>query len=103
MMTFPEHMMQTTKASEMYLLGWLREEAGKPARSDTITTEYRLICSGELYNSDVRTTDWRKSDPCRWLATTMRIGSYNKQALRFAKRVARIPQEGQHFRFEQPS
>ena len=33
----------------------------------------------------------------------MSIGSYNKQALRFAKRVARIPQEGQHFRLERPS
>ena len=34
---------------------------------------------------------------------TMQIGSYNKQALRFAKRVARIPQEGQRFRTEQQS
>ena len=30
----------------------------------------------------------------------MSIGSYNKSALRFAKRVAQIPREGQHFRTE---
>lgn len=33
----------------------------------------------------------------------MSVGSYNKQAMRFAKRVSRIPQEGQHFRAERQS
>lgn len=33
----------------------------------------------------------------------LHIGSHNKQALRFAKRVARIPQEGQQFRIERQS
>ena len=33
----------------------------------------------------------------------MSIGSYNKQAMRLTKRVARIPQEGQHFRAERQS
>ena len=33
----------------------------------------------------------------------MSIGSYNKMAMRLTKRVARIPREGQHFRFGQPS
>ncbi len=27
--------------------------------------EYRLVCSGVLYNSRVHTTDWTKSDACR--------------------------------------
>ena len=33
----------------------------------------------------------------------MSIGSYNKQAMRLTKRVARIPREGRRFHFEQPS
>ena len=33
----------------------------------------------------------------------MSIGSYNKQAMRLTKRVARIPREGQHFPIERQS
>jgi hypothetical protein len=37
-------------------------------RSDDIATfEYRLLCSGELYNGNVMTADWRKSDATRFL------------------------------------
>ena len=33
----------------------------------------------------------------------MRVGSHNKAAMRLSKRVARIPQEGRHFRTERQS
>ncbi len=32
-----------------------------------ITSEYRLLCSGELFNKNVRTFDYHKSEPSRWL------------------------------------
>jgi hypothetical protein len=32
-----------------------------------ITSEYRLLCSGELFNKNVRTFDYQKSEPSRWL------------------------------------
>lgn len=35
--------------------------------SEVVTFEYRLLCSGELYNSQVITSDWRKSDATRIL------------------------------------
>ena len=46
----------------MYVLQFL---AGKFDAG--ITTEYRLLCSGELFNKNVMTFDYRKSEPSRWL------------------------------------
>jgi hypothetical protein len=46
----------------MYVLQFL---AGKFDMG--ITTEYRLLCSGELFNKSVITFDYHKSEPTRWL------------------------------------
>jgi hypothetical protein len=34
---------------------------------DIVKFEYRLLCSGSLYNGNVTTADWRKSDATRFL------------------------------------
>jgi hypothetical protein len=47
----------------MYLLSLLQRRT--PSASTTV--EYRLACSGELYNCRVQTSDWRKSDATRVL------------------------------------
>lgn len=49
----------------MYLLDFLT--GFKHNKGDSILYEYRLLCSGELYNSTVQTADWRKSDATRVL------------------------------------
>ncbi len=38
------------------------------AHGDEATVEYRLVCSGVLYNSRVLTADWTRSDACRILS-----------------------------------
>jgi len=50
----------------MYVLDFLR---GFPNVKDkaVVAFEYRLLCSGELYNGSVQTTDWRKSTITRIL------------------------------------
>jgi hypothetical protein len=37
--------------------------------SNAPISEYRVVCSGELYNGNVQTFDWRKSDATRRLLT----------------------------------
>ncbi|GEM_PF-1983285 len=56
----------------MYLLKFLSSssDASLDASSDRIAVEYRLACSGELYNRNVQTYDWRKSDVTRVLLRT---------------------------------
>lgn len=53
----------------MYLLRFLDRDLGgvEGDKPDTVRVEYRLACSGELYNRRVVTTDWRKSDTTRVL------------------------------------
>jgi hypothetical protein len=50
----------------MYVLDYLAGKYGHPGDTGAIVTEYRLLCSGELYNGRVQTLgDWRKSDITR--------------------------------------
>lgn len=49
----------------MYILDYLGGKYSGPASREDRTAEYRLLCSGELYNSRVLTLDWRKSDVTR--------------------------------------
>ena len=51
----------------MYILEYLAGKYGNLGDKDSIVTEYRLLCSGELYNGRVQTFDWRKSDVTRIL------------------------------------
>ena len=52
----------------MYILDLLkRSHSDAPKASDSVSFEYRLLCSGELYNAEVITADWRKSDGTRLL------------------------------------
>ena len=51
----------------MYLLQFLTEATGESAPLHGVAVEYRLACSGELYNRTVSTADWRKSDVTRIL------------------------------------
>jgi hypothetical protein len=51
----------------MYVLDYLNNPASKRSSAGGVAFEYRLICSGELYNSKVVTVDWRKSDATRLL------------------------------------
>jgi hypothetical protein len=50
----------------MYLLQCIQKAQDKSAG---VNVEYRLACSGELYNRKVETFDWRKSDATRILLT----------------------------------
>ncbi len=51
----------------MYLLQFLTQATGESAPPLGVAVEYRLACSGELYNRTVSTADWRKSDVTRIL------------------------------------
>jgi hypothetical protein len=51
----------------MYILDFLKGFSNLQQIEHTVFFEYRLLCSGELYNSRVVTTDWRKSDGTRIL------------------------------------
>ncbi len=51
----------------MYVINYLSGEYGYPGDAGAIVTEYRLLCSGELYNSRVQTLEWRKGDTTRRL------------------------------------
>lgn len=51
----------------MHILSFLKKRSQKQTIDDFITCEYRLLCSGTVYNSDVLTADWRKSDATRLL------------------------------------
>lgn len=48
----------------MHLLEFLKNRS---AESYGVNVEYRLACSGELYNRTVQSFDWRKSDATRTL------------------------------------
>lgn len=53
----------------MYLLQYLRSPSAPTTEIySPIEVEYRLACSGELYNRKVKTFDWRKSDAARILS-----------------------------------
>jgi hypothetical protein len=56
----------------MYLLQFLEKAASRAAKAAAgdVDVEYRLACSGELYNRRVLTFDWRKSDVTRVLLRT---------------------------------
>lgn len=49
----------------MYILDFLRDINLQSIVSENVRFEYRLLCSGELYNGIVQTSDWRKSDATR--------------------------------------
>jgi hypothetical protein len=50
----------------MYVLEFLKGAANPPG-TGAIRVEHRVLCSGELYNRRVLTSDWRKSDITRIL------------------------------------
>jgi hypothetical protein len=54
----------------MYILEFLKGQRPEQSGNDVITCEYRLLCSGEIYNGDVQTFEWRKSTACRLLLTS---------------------------------
>ena len=51
----------------MYVLDYLAGKYGSLEDSKAPVSEYRLLCSGEVYNGVVLTADWRKSDATRKL------------------------------------
>ncbi len=53
----------------MYLLSFLRSANADPTEKRTggTTVEYRLVCSGVLYDCTVETCDWHRSDVTRVL------------------------------------
>jgi hypothetical protein len=48
---------------------WRLGSEGRPS-AGTVEVEYRLACSGALYNRNIKTGDWRKSDATRALLRT---------------------------------
>ncbi len=55
----------------MYVLQFLEKAVDREvAAAESVEVEYRLACSGELYNRNVLTADWRKSDVTRILLRT---------------------------------
>jgi len=61
----------------MYILDFLKNPL---PTNNMVTFDYRLLCSGVLYNCDVVTADWTKSDASRILffepPFTLRVCSY---------------------------
>jgi hypothetical protein len=55
-----------TKEPWMYVLDALREPSAD-ATAGVEFGEFRLLCSGILYNGNIETYDWTKSDVCRSL------------------------------------
>ena len=51
----------------MYLTDLIQGFDKSNGHKDFVEFEYRLICSGEIYNSEVETFDYRKSVGCRLL------------------------------------
>ena len=49
----------------MYVLDFLAGRLQSPHENEWQVTEFRLLCSGALYNGKVMTTDWTKSDVVR--------------------------------------
>jgi len=59
---------QYTMGAYMYVLDLLKRSNSNAAQATGyVSFEYRLLCSGELYNANVITADWRKSDVTRLL------------------------------------
>jgi hypothetical protein len=54
----------------MYILEFLKGQRPEQPSSEVMTCEYRLLCSGEIYNGDVETFDYRKSTASRLILTS---------------------------------
>jgi hypothetical protein len=54
----------------VYILDFLAGKLAQSSVAEVRQTEYRVLCSGELYNGNVLTSDWRKSDVTRVLLTS---------------------------------
>ena len=54
----------------MYFLEYLKDLKLNKSSNNYVNVEYRLLCSGEIYNEKVVTMDWRKSDATRLLLTS---------------------------------
>jgi hypothetical protein len=72
----------------MYVLDMLNGWTPDKPEDGFVTFEYRLLCSGELYNSRVVSTDWRKARPCsvqeqlKWKSTGMERGLFASFSVR---------------------
>lgn len=53
----------------MYVLPFLSDSLPRKSDDDVVAFEYRLLCSGEVYNKSILTGDWRKTDITRLLLT----------------------------------
>jgi hypothetical protein len=51
----------------MYVIDFLRNLNSNVPEATAVSFEYRLLCSGELYDAQAITADWRKSDATRLL------------------------------------
>jgi hypothetical protein len=65
--------------SLFYVLDYLAGKYGFPSSANAVVSEYRLLCSGELYNGRVKRLDsWRKYDVTRhllWQPFSLRVVS----------------------------
>ena len=59
----------------MHLIEFLKglQPGDNESLQEAVEVEYRLACSGELYNRGVVTADWRKSDITRVLLSERRV------------------------------
>jgi hypothetical protein len=80
----------------MYVLEFLKDAAKGPD-AGAIRVEHRLLCSGELYNRRILTSDWRKSDitrillrePCELFVASRPFAAYPQElCIRLALREA---------------
>jgi hypothetical protein len=61
-------LVNTQIEANMYVLDLLKRSNSNAAHAtEDVYFEYRLLCSGALYNAEVLTADWRKSDITRLL------------------------------------
>ena len=86
----------------MYILEFLKGQKTDQSNDQVITCEYRLLCSGEIYNGDVETFEWRKStasrliltSPLSVIATIQPFNNYPQElALRFTAQMVHEERE----------
>ena len=68
--TLEGNLLSNMKTTRTYALGFLKARSEEGDSAGAFEVEYRLSCSGELYNRNIKTGDWRKSDATRILLRT---------------------------------
>lgn len=92
----------------MYILDFLAKQKGNITNDNFVAFEYRLLSSGEIYNGEVETFDWRKSiashyimnSPFILIAVNDPFNHYPQElALRFVSEMVTEKRENSSYMF----